>query len=73
MSPQQAFDVWVSQGADASSQLKRIGWEKGKLRTQLNKQGVIGLSALFEKRWIGKSPETRLSLTPDNIDLGDGV
>ena len=69
MNTEEAFKKWLECGGNPESQPKRIGWEKGKLRTQLNKQGAIGLSALFEKRWVAGQPQTRIALNVDNIEV----
>jgi hypothetical protein len=64
-----AFDEWVALGGRPESPQARLGWERGKFRSQLAQQGVSALERLFETRRHGGLAEVRLALTADQISL----
>ncbi|MGC6417638.1 MAG: hypothetical protein ACON3Z_10990 [Bradymonadia bacterium] len=63
---------WLQLGGNPKSKPDRIGHERGKLRTQLHKAGVLEVKKLFERRSSGANTTIRLGLAPENIFiLGD--
>ena len=66
----EAHDAWCSLGGRADSCIERLGWERGKLRTQLAEQGVLGVRELFETQIVEGVFETRLALRPEQL-LGE--
>jgi hypothetical protein len=63
---------WIALGGNAQSGPERVGWEKGRLRSQLAAQGVRGLAGLFERRRYGGRVETRLAMQPVRVSVGAG-
>jgi hypothetical protein len=58
----EAWDAWVALGGNPASAPERLGWERGKLRTQLARQGVLGVQDLFETRSEERVWELRLAV-----------
>jgi hypothetical protein len=58
----EAYAAWRELGGAAASEAVRLGWERGKLRTQLARQGALGVRDLFETRVVEGVHETRLAL-----------
>ena len=54
LSRKEAHQRWVAHGGNADSPEERIGWDRGKLRTQLSQHGFIKLKGLFEKKPLRK-------------------
>jgi hypothetical protein len=71
LSRQDAHTQWVALGGNQESPEERIGWDRGKLRTQLSTQGATGLRCLFEKKRSGSDVFIRLNLTPQQIFVSD--
>ena len=71
LSRKEAHQRWVAHGGNADSPEERIGWDRGKLRTQLSQQGVTKLKGLFEKNRSGSDVSIRLNLTPEQISFTD--
>jgi hypothetical protein len=63
MSPQQAWDAWIAAGGNRGSPRDRLGWERGKLRSQLARLHVANVDALFEITREGDTIRTRLGPT----------
>ncbi len=59
----EAYAAWRELGGAAGSDAVRLGWERGKLRSQLARQGALGVRELFETRVVEGVHETRLALS----------
>lgn len=68
---QAAHEHWVELAGRAESPVDRLAWERGKLRTQLARQGVVGLEQLFEVRRVSGYAEVRLAIPPARITVVD--
>ena len=64
----EAFEGWIGLGGNAASPRERIGWLKGKLRTELSTRRVGNIGVLFENRRDGV-PVSRLGLDPTRITV----
>jgi hypothetical protein len=64
---EEAHDRWRALGGRATSGAARLGWERGKLRSQLAQQGVMGVRELFEARLVDGVHEARLAIAPRQI------
>jgi len=60
---------WLRLGGKADSPTARIGWEKGKLRTQLAKRGAARVERLIDNRRVDGITEGRLTILPENIEI----
>lgn len=58
----EAWEQWVALGGNPASTPDRLGWERGKLRTQLARQGLLGVHELFESRTVERVWELRLAV-----------
>jgi hypothetical protein len=66
---QETYSFWVQLGGNPGSNLKRMGWERGKLRTLIARTGTAGVAKLFERRSRANQTLLRLALAPDSIQL----
>lgn len=64
-----AYDAWVSSGGNPKSGVDRLAWERGKLRTELRKRGLVAVEALFEKRGSGAAACVRLGLPTSRVEV----
>ena len=69
MSAAETFAAWQEAGGNPGSSQKRMSWERGKLRTELRRQGVHGASGLFVKKGSGPKTLLRLDLLPERIHI----
>ena len=60
---------WLALGGNPKSKPDRIGHERGKLRTKLNKAGVSDVQSLFERRSSSFRTTIRLGLAPEHIHV----
>ncbi len=65
----EAWTWWCDLGGRATSSPDRLGWERGKVRTQLARAGVRELDALFETRRTAEGAVTRLGVVPGRIEV----
>jgi len=69
LSAQEVYDRWVAIGGNPKSKLDRPGFERGKLRTQLTKQGALDVKKLYERQSSGYRTTIRLALDPASISI----
>jgi hypothetical protein len=62
LKPAEAHTAWVAQGGRADSPLRRIEWERARLRGRLAREGVASVDRLFEVRREGDTMRTRLAV-----------
>jgi len=62
-----AHAQWVALGGNPNSPPVRVGWDKGKIRSQLEAAGVVGVSALFDNRRKGGVTLSRIALDPSQL------
>ena len=67
LSAQSSYQRWLGLGGNPNSNAERLGFERGKLRNQLRRQGVLDVKGLFERQTSGYRTALRLSLNPDQI------
>ena len=58
---------WLDLGGNPNSNIERLGFERGKLRNQLRRHGVVDAKVLFERQTSAHRTQLRLSLNPDQI------
>jgi hypothetical protein len=58
--PAEAWDGWVALGGNPTSPVRRVEWERARLRGKLARAGVGSVEALFEVRREGDTMRTRL-------------
>jgi hypothetical protein len=58
--PAEAWEGWVDLGGSAESPVRRVEWERARLRGRLAREGVAGVERLFEVRREGDTMRTRL-------------
>ena len=58
----EGWEAWIALGGNPASSPDRLGWERGKLRSQLARQGVLGVHELFETRTVERVWELRLAV-----------
>ena len=58
---------WLELGGNPASGIERLGFERGKLRSQLRKAGVMDVKDLFERKTSGYRTMLRLSIPADEI------
>lgn len=58
---------WLKLGGNTNSGIERLGFERGKLRSQLRKAGVLDVKDLFERKTSGYRTMLRLSTRADQI------
>jgi hypothetical protein len=71
LSLQEAWTWWRDLGGRSTSAPDRLGWERGKVRTALAREGVRELDQLFETRRTGEGAFTRLNVHPERIHVGE--
>gem|GEM_PF-2027330 len=69
LSRREAHRRWIEFGGNPDSPEERIGWDRGKLRTQLATQGGTKLKDLFTKSRTGSDVSIRLNLTPEQLSF----
>jgi hypothetical protein len=57
-----AYARWRALGGNPQSPVDRIGWDRGRCRSHLSREGVGGVEALFEMRRRHGVPEMRLGV-----------
>jgi hypothetical protein len=67
LTPQEAWSEWVAAGGSAASPKERLGWERGKLRSQLSRLHVANVDALFEISREGDTIRTRVGRAPREL------
>ena len=67
----ESHERWLDLGGNPNSNSERLGFERGKLRNQLRKAGVLDVKELFERQKAGYRTRLRLGLAPDQIFLAD--
>ena len=64
---------WLELGGNPASGIERLGFERGKLRSQLRKVGVMDVKDLFERKTSGYRTMLRLSIPADEIFVLDDL
>ncbi len=64
-----AWRRWLMSGGNDSSTSDRLGWDRGKLRRTLRAHGVDDVGALFETRRQHGTPQIRLGVGADSIEI----
>jgi hypothetical protein len=65
----EAWQWWVDIGGLATSAPDRLGWERGKVRTQLARAGVRDLDQLFETKRSAVETATRLNVRSAQVNV----
>lgn len=58
--PMDAHAAWIALGGAPESPIRRVEWERSRLRGRLARQGVASVDRLFEVRREGETMRTRL-------------
>ena len=66
-----AFENWKKLGGPDRSTMERLGWERGRIRNQLSKQGCFALDKLFQSRRGNNSYEMSICLTKEQVSYVD--
>lgn len=66
---QEAYEVWLELGGNANSPIKRLSWERNKLRASLLENKVSQVDSLFERQRHGTQWSHRFTLNPENITI----
>ena len=61
--------AWVAAGGPADSAPERIGWEKGRLRSFIHREGWLDATGLFETRRRDDMVVSRIALPPERLAL----
>ena len=67
LTAQESHQRWLQLGGNPTSSADRLGFERGKLRNQLRKAGVLDAKDLFERQSSAHRTMLRIPLTPDQI------
>lgn len=65
----EAWIWWCDLGGRLTSAPDRLGWERGKVRTALAREGVRELDHLFETRRTVEGAVTRIGVAPERIHV----
>ena len=73
LSAEDSFKQWIFEGGNPQSTPERIGYQRGKVRTQLKEAGVPDSERkrLWERRTHDGQPEMRLTLKTANIEFDE--
>ncbi len=71
--PAEAWEGWVASGGSAESPVRRVEWERARLRGRLAREGVAGVERLFEVRREGDTMRTRLGDVAIEVIEPDGA
>lgn len=66
-----AFEGWKKLGGPDRSTMERLGWERGRIRNQLSKQGCFALEKLFQSRRVNSSYEMSICFTKEQVSYVD--
>lgn len=61
LTAEEAWASWRALGGNPQSPIDRIGWDRGRCRSQLSRAGVGGVDGLFEARRMHGRPEVRIT------------
>jgi hypothetical protein len=67
LTAQESHQRWLDLGGNSASAVERLGFERGKLRNQLRKSGVLDAKDLFERQASAHRTLLRIPLTPKQI------
>lgn len=65
----EVWRAWVASGGPSQSAPERIGWEKGRLRSAIHREGWLDATGLFETRRRDDIVVSRIVLPPERLAL----
>lgn len=69
LTTEQAHTAWVALGGNPTSEVERVRWERGKLRTLLVRGGAGRVDALFATQRVAGRSAQRLTVEPERLHL----
>jgi hypothetical protein len=67
----ESYTRWLELGGNPTSSADRLGSERGKLRNQLRRAGILDVKDCFERQTSGYRTMLRLAIKPDQIFMDD--